>query len=144
MFRYSKTFIFSSGLPLALVNMFKAEDNDFSSDKIIGFGAAVKKISEFKQANKTVGLCHGGFDLLHPGHIKHLESAAKLCDCLFVSITSDKYVALRKGNGRPIFSDKLRAYAVASIKYVDYAVISDFELATDVMEKLNPSYYIKG
>lgn len=144
MFRYSKTFIFSSGLPLALVNMFKAEDNDFSSDKIIGFGAAVKKISEFKQANKTVGLCHGGFDLLHPGHIKHLESAAKLCDYLFVSITSDRFVTARKGSGRPIFSELLRAYSVAALNFVDFVVVSDFERAVHVVERLKPSFYIKG
>lgn len=116
----------------------------FKSIKILEFETAAKKISELKKANKIVGLCHGGFDLLHPGHIKHLESAAKLCDCLFVSITSDIYVSSRKGCGRPIFSDLLRAYAVASIQYVDYVVVSDFELATEVIEKLVPSYYIKG
>lgn len=124
--------------------MIKAPASHFKSDKIIEFRTAAKIISELKKANKTVGLCHGGFDLLHPGHIKHLESASKLCDCLFVSVTSDTFVAKRKGSGRPIFSEKLRVYSVASIEYVDYAVISNFKLATDVIKKLKPSFYIKG
>lgn len=124
--------------------MIKVNAAHFKSDRIIDFDIAAKKILELKKTDKTVGLCHGGFDLLHPGHIKHIESAAKLCDFLFVSVTSDKFVASRKGKGRPIFSEALRAYSVASIQYVDYVVISDFELATDVVEKLKPSYYIKG
>ncbi len=124
--------------------MIKIDTTHFNSDKIIDFNTAIKKISELKKANKTVGLCHGGFDLLHPGHIKHLESAAKLCDCLFVSITSDKFVASRKGKHRPIFSEKLRAYSVASIQYVAYVIITDFERAIEIIEKLKPTYYIKG
>ena len=124
--------------------MIKVDSADFKSGKIIDFSAAAKKISELKEANKTVGLCHGGFDLLHPGHIKHMESASKLCDYLFVSITSDRFVTSRKGRGRPIFPEKLRAYSVASLEYADYVVISDFELATEIVEKLKPSYYIKG
>lgn len=124
--------------------MIKVNAAHFKSDKIIDFDTAAKKILELKKAGNTVGLCHGGFDLLHPGHIKHIESAAKLCDFLFVSVTSDKFVASRKGKGRPIFPEALRAYSVASIQYVDYVVISDFELATYVVEKLKPSYYIKG
>ncbi len=123
--------------------MIKASSH-FKSDKIIGFKTAAKIISGLKKANKTVGLCHGGFDLLHPGHIKHLESSSKLCDCLFVSVTSDKFVAKKKGSGRPVFSEKLRAYSVAGIEYVDYVVISNFKLAVDVVGRLKPSYYIKG
>lgn len=124
--------------------MIKIEETNFCSNKIIDFSTAAKKISKLKKSKNTVGLCHGGFDLLHPGHIKHLESAAELCNYLFVSVTSDRFVESRKGNGRPIFSAKLRAYSIASLEYVDYVVISDFEQATDVLDKLKPSYYIKG
>lgn len=124
--------------------MMKINANGFCSEKIISLAEATGKISELKKQNKTAGLCHGGFDLLHPGHIKHLESAKKLCDALFVSVTSDRHVASRKGSGRPIFPEKLRAYSVASIEYVDYVIISDFERATDVIERLRPTYYIKG
>lgn len=117
---------------------------DFKSNKVIDFKTAAKKIRDIKTLGKTAGLCHGGFDLLHPGHIKHFESARRLCDCLLVSITSDRFVASRKGLGRPIFSDKLRAYSVAGIEFVDFVVISDFKKGIEVIKKLKPSYYIKG
>lgn len=118
--------------------------NVYKSAKILSFEDSIKKIKELKAKGKKVGLCHGGFDLLHPGHVKHFESAKKLCDVLFVSITSDRFVESRKGSGRPIFPDKLRAYMAASIEFVDYVVITDFAKAMEILKTLKPSYYIKG
>ncbi len=117
---------------------------EFHSAKIITFSAAGQRLRELKAAGKTVGLCHGGFDLLHPGHLQHFESAKKLCDVLIVSITSDRFVSSRKGAGRPVFPEQLRAYSVASLSSVDYVVITDFEKAIPIIETLQPSYYIKG
>jgi len=118
--------------------------NKFKSEKILSFNNSVKKIQELKKQGKTIGLCHGGFDLLHPGQMIHLESAKKLCDILFVSITADKFVTTRKGSGRPVFPDELRAYSVASMEFVDYVVITNFKKAVEILEQLKPSYYIKG
>ncbi|HLC75338.1 MAG TPA: HAD-IIIA family hydrolase [Candidatus Nanoarchaeia archaeon] len=111
---------------------------------ILSQADAAKKIQELKAQGKTVALCHGGFDLTHPGHVKHFESAKRLCDILFVSITSDKYVESRKGAGRPIYTDKLRAYMIASLRFIDYVVISDTEKGVEVIAHLKPSIYIKG
>ena len=40
----------------------------------------VKKLIDKKRKRKKIiiGLCHGVFDLLHIGHIKHFEQAKKL------------------------------------------------------------------
>ena len=116
----------------------------FNSKKVLEFSAAIKLIAKLRSENKKVGLCHGGFDLLHPGHIIHFESAKKLCDILFVSLTSDRFVSDRKGSGRPVFPDRLRAYAAASLECVDYSVVTDFAKGTEIIELLKPSYYIKG
>lgn len=125
--------------------MLKIKDIEiYKSEKILDFDKAIKFIKNVKGEGKKVGLCHGGFDLLHPGHIKHFESAKKLCDTLIISITSDRFVEERKGPGRPIFPDKLRAYSIACIKFVDFVVISDFNLGIEVIKILKPSYYIKG
>ena len=59
-----------------------------------------------KEQNKSIVLCHGVFDLVHPGHIIHLEQAKKMGDILVVSVTAARYV--RKGPGRPYFDDKMR------------------------------------
>src|SRR3989338_32606 len=116
----------------------------YKSDNVVSYRKAIDLITGFKSQNKKVGLCHGSFDLLHPGHIRHFESAKQLCDVLFVSVTSDKFITLRKGANRPIYTDKLRVYMAASIRFVDYAVISNFKTAIEMIKLLKPDYYIKG
>ncbi|VVB83564.1 FAD synthase [uncultured archaeon] len=116
----------------------------FSSGKIVELNEAAVFASKLKSFGKKVGLCHGCFDLLHPGHVIHLESAKRLCDYLIVSLTADKFIRLRKGSGRPIFSETLRAYMVASLESVDCVIISDYEKGTEVIELIKPSCYIKG
>jgi len=116
----------------------------YTSEKILSMDEAAKKVEQLKAEGKTIGMCHGGFDLTHPGHIKHFESAKKLCDVLVVSITADKFIAGRKGSGRPIYPEQLRAYIIASIGFVDYTFISDFKKGVEVINKIKPSFYIKG
>jgi len=116
----------------------------YNSPKILNFNSAISLISKLKSEGKRVGLCHGGFDMLHPGHMKHFEMAKKECDVLFVSVTADKFISSRKGNGRPVYNEQLRAYSVSALECVDYVVISDFAKGVEVIELLKPSYYIKG
>ena len=65
-------------------------------------------IKVLKKNKKTIGLCHGVFDVLHFGHLKHFEVAKKKCDYLFVSITSDQFI--KKGPNRPINNDNQRLF----------------------------------
>jgi len=58
--------------------------------------------SKLQADGSTLALCHGVFDLLHPGHIQHFKVARKLAEVLIVSITADVFV--NKGPGRPIFN----------------------------------------
>ena len=118
--------------------------DEYKSDKVVAFKKAIGIISKLKSKGKKVGLCLGGFDLLHAGHVKHFEEAKKLCDVLFISITSDRFVSTRKGSGRPVFNEKLRAYMIAATEFVDYVVVSDFNTGIEAIKALKPSYYIKG
>ena len=65
-----------------------------------------KKLKILRKKNKKIVLCHGVFDLVHFGHIKHFESAKSKCDYLFVSITSDEYI--KKGPMRPVHKNNER------------------------------------
>jgi rfaE bifunctional protein nucleotidyltransferase chain/domain len=125
--------------------MFKVNNAEvYYSKKIVTLEEASKLVSKLKTSGKSVGLCHGCFDLLHPGHMKHLESAKELCDIIFVSLTSDKFVVERKGSERPIFSENLRTYMIACLESVDYTFIAPSETCIEVIRTLKPSYYIKG
>ena len=74
--------------------------------KIFSVEALTKIISKQKAKGKKIVLCHGTFDLLHIGHIKHFKEAKTLGNKLIVTITSDKYV--NKGPKRPAFNEKYR------------------------------------
>lgn len=91
--------------------------------------------------NKVI-LCHGTFDLMHTGHIKHLQKAKSLGDILVVSLTADGYVS--KGPGRPVFNHHLRAESIAALECVDYVYISHTATALDSINIVRPSLYVKG
>ena len=91
---------------------------------------------------KTIALCHGVFDLVHPGHIIHLEQAKKMADILVVSITAAQYV--RKGPGRPYFDDQMRMKVLAALECVDYVMLSEGYTVDDIVECIEPDIYVKG
>ena len=97
---------------------------------------------EIKKQNKTIVLCHGVFDLVHPGHIIHFEEAKKLGDILVVSITAAKYV--RKGPGRPYFNDEMRMKFLSAIECIDYVMLSERYTVDDIIEAVEPDLYVKG
>jgi|TARA_B100001964_G_C14259922_1_gene614822 rfaE bifunctional protein nucleotidyltransferase chain/domain len=111
-------------------------------DKVLELDELVEIISKAKSTNKIVVHCHGVFDLIHIGHIRHFEEAKKLGDMLIVTITPDKYV--NKGPHRPAFTEKLRAEVIASVDCVNYVAINNWPTAVKTIEFLRPSIYAKG
>ena len=90
----------------------------------------------------TTVLCHGTFDVLHPGHIAHLEEAKRLGDVLVVSITADEYVM--KGPGRPFFPLAQRMEMVKALRCVDEVIPSFSYSALESIERIKPAIYAKG
>lgn len=111
--------------------------------KVITKSEYSKKIKEqLRLAKKKVVLCHGVFDLIHPGHIIHFEQAKRMGDVLVVSITSEKFV--RKGPGRPYFNDEMRMKFLEAIEYIDYVLLSEGYTVSDIIEVVEPDIYVKG
>ncbi len=111
-------------------------------DKIKSIESLAGTISERKAEGKRVVHCHGVFDLVHPGHIRHLEAAKREGDLLVVTVTPDRYV--NKGPGRPIFSQQLRAETLAALQCVDYVAINEWPTAEQTIQRLRPDIYVKG
>jgi cytidyltransferase-like protein len=70
---------------------------------------------------KKVIMCHGVFDLVHPGHIRHLLYAKEKADILVASLTADAYIT--KAQYRPFVPQELRALNLAALEMVDFVVI---------------------
>ena len=116
--------------------------NNNNQSKIKSVDELARMLDNLRRDGKKIVQCHGVFDLIHPGHIKHLESAKKQGDILVVTLTRDKYV--RKGPGRPVFTEALRAETIASLEIVDYVCLSDDYTATECIKILKPDIYAKG
>lgn len=110
--------------------------------KIIEIGSPVQQLEQSRIKGRKIVLCHGVFDLLHIGHLRHLSAAKKFGDLLVVSITADLYV--NKGPNRPVFNQFLRAEALASLEVVDFVLITPGDTALGALSFIRPNYYIKG
>ncbi|MCP5468961.1 MAG: adenylyltransferase/cytidyltransferase family protein [Chlamydiales bacterium] len=97
--------------------------------------------SEKKQGHRIVH-CHGVFDLLHPGHVRHFQEARKLGDTLVVSLTPDRFV--NKGPGRPTFNEQLRSEQLAALSCIDFVVLNDSPDAVSIIKRVKPDLYVKG
>ena len=91
---------------------------------------------------RTVVHCHGCFDIVHPGHIQHLQFARSLGDLLVVSVSADTHV--NKGVNRPLIPDELRASSVAALQCVDHVHVNRSPTAVELLEALKPDVYVKG
>lgn len=118
-----------------------ADNSNSFSRKILPLVELKKKLEE-KDEDKSVVLCHGVFDLMHIGHIKYLEDAKKYGDILVVTITPDQHV--NKGPNRPVFSQNLRAEALAALQSVDFVAINEWPTAIETINLLAPNFYVKG
>src|SRR5690554_6067465 len=104
--------------------------------KILSRDSLLDLRAEARSDGRTVVQCHGCFDIVHPGHIRHLQQAARLGDILLVSITAD--AAMRKGDGRPLFPQELRAENLAALDFVDWVHIDRQETALELLEAVQP------
>lgn len=110
--------------------------------KIVKLTEIEERLRELKKAGKRIVHCHGCFDLIHHGHIKHFEAAKKFGDVLVVTVTEDKYV--NKGPDRPFFNQYIRAENLSALEVVDFVAVNFASTAIPAIEKIRPDFYVKG
>ena len=111
-------------------------------NKIIKIENLKNTINQLKLKKKKIVHCHGVFDVVHIGHVKHFKEAKKKGDKLIVTVTSDKYV--NKGSGRPIFKQNKRIEFLSQLSCIDYVCLSDSASAIKLLKLIKPNFYIKG
>lgn len=113
-----------------------------TTPKILSLAALAETVAALKGDGRRVVLCHGVFDLLHIGHIRHFGEARKHGDVLVVTVTPDKFV--NKGANRPVFTDTLRMEAIAALDVVDHVAVNKWPTAVELLRLLRPDVYCKG
>jgi cytidyltransferase-like protein len=91
---------------------------------------------------KSVIMCHGVFDVVHPGHVRHLIYAKSKADILIASLTADRFID--KGKYRPHVPQELRAANLAAFEMVDYVIIDQNKDPLENLSFLEPDLFAKG
>src|SRR5580765_3482437 len=110
--------------------------------KILSIHQLLELRERAADAGRSVVHCHGCFDIVHPGHIHHLQYARSLGDLLVVSVSADSQV--QKGVNRPLIPDDLRVASLAALECVDAVYLNPDPTAAELLGKLKPDVYVKG
>lgn len=105
-----------------------------------------KAIESFRKdhKNQIVVFTNGCFDILHVGHVRYLQEAAKQGDILIIGINSDESVKRLKGPERPINSENERAEMLGALGFVDYVAIFNEDTPLNLIKKIQPDVLVKG
>ncbi|MBI4264511.1 MAG: adenylyltransferase/cytidyltransferase family protein [Acidobacteria bacterium] len=104
----------------------------------------VERVARDRAVGCTIALANGCFDLLHVGHARYLESAAREADRLIVAINDDESTRRLKGDGRPILAAEHRAELVSALRCVDYVVIFPEPTVGPLLQAVRPDVHCKG
>ena len=113
-----------------------------TNEKIHSTETLAAKLAERRRNGQRIVLCHGVFDLIHPGHVRHLAAAKRHGDVLVVAIAADH--AVNKGPGRPVFPAALRAENVAALQDVDLIAVDHAGNTLALLRLLQPDVYVVG
>jgi D-glycero-beta-D-manno-heptose 1-phosphate adenylyltransferase len=112
--------------------------------EILDRESLVSRIRAERERGRTIVLANGCFDILHVGHVRYLDAAAKLGDVLVVGINSDAEARRLKGAGRPLVSERERAEIVAAVRSVDVVTIFSEPTVEALIEAIRPDFHAKG
>lgn len=116
--------------------------NMSTESKIKNREELLEAIESLKEQGKKIVHCHGCFDLIHPGHLRHLQFAKERGDVLIISITGDDFV--NKTYLNPLITAELRAKNLAALESVDLVFIQEDHVANDLIRDIKPDVYVKG
>lgn len=97
-----------------------------------------------EQVQRCVVMTTGCYDILHAGHVRHLERSRALGTKLIVALNSDTSVRALKGNSRPINPQEQRKAVLEALRCVDEVRIFDGANAIPLMHELKPNILTNG
>lgn len=111
---------------------------------IVSESELAETLERERASGKTIAFANGCFDVLHVGHIRYLQDAARVADVLVVAVNSDKSVRELKGEGRPVMSEAERAEIISAIRGVGYVTIFEDRSPGRLLATLRPDFQCKG
>ncbi len=130
--------------PMSILSMVNSSVVDEHLKKLSDLGMVKdKRLTEFGRGALSVVFAGGVFDIIHPGHIHTLRTAKNLGDVLVVVVARDSTAERLKGK-KPLHDENTRRDMVASIKYVDVALIGHEHDIFKTVEYVKPDIIALG
>jgi rfaE bifunctional protein nucleotidyltransferase chain/domain len=111
---------------------------------LVSADEAAALVARARAAGASVAFTNGCFDLLHPGHVQVLRTAAELADVVVVGLNDDEGVRRIKGRGRPVTTLDDRAAVLAALGHVDHVVAFAGDAPLALVRMLRPDVFVKG
>ena len=126
------------------IRAFAGASTDSAASKICSAEEAVRIATALRADGRRVVFTNGCFDLLHVGHIRYLQRARALGDCLILGLNSDASVRRLKGEKRPLIGEQDRAHVLAALACVDHVVLFDDDTPLELIRAIRPDVLVKG
>lgn len=104
----------------------------------------VEQRARWKSEGRKVVFTNGCYDILHPGHVRLLESARSLGDVLVLALNTDDSVARLKGPTRPLLSEQQRTQMALALAAVDAVTLFDEDTPRELIAAVLPDVLVKG
>ena len=131
-------------VPISKLDLLKVFVEKEPTAKVVTEDALKVLLSFAKQKERTIVFTNGCFDILHEGHVRYLDAAAKLGSILIVGLNDDESVRRLKGENRPINPLSSRASVLAHLEVVDYVVPFSADTPVSLIEQVRPDILVKG
>ncbi len=106
--------------------------------------ALVAERRRWRLEGKTVVFTNGCYDILHPGHIRLLESCRSMGGALILALNTDSSVQRLKGPKRPLLSESERAAMALALEAVDAVTLFDEDTPRELIAEVLPDILVKG
>lgn len=115
-----------------IVEVMDIPDSDYCAKRLI------------EETQRVVVMTTGCYDVIHAGHIRHLEKSRAMGSKLIVALNSDESVRMLKGPQRPINPQDQRKTVLEALRCVDEVRIFDGENAIPLIKEIKPAILTCG
>ena len=115
-----------------LVEVVSEPDSDYVARRLIEY------------VQRRVVMTTGCYDILHAGHVRHLERSRAMGTKLVVALNSDESVRRRKGPMRPINPQSQRKAVLEALRCVDEVRMFEGDDALSLIEVIKPDVLTAG
>ena len=112
-------------------------------NKIVTISQLIEQITpELVKDGESLVLCHGHYNIIHPGHLRFSHHTKSLGNKLIVAVYGDSYFS--ELEFKKMYPQQIRADALSALEMVDYVLILDDVTLQETLDSIKPDIFVMG